>query len=648
MRQGHRSKFPAVVVASLYHLSGEDKLDVQPEATHAAIVGAQAAVDGPLAAFVPLAKWPSTELRRFSPPLYGLIRYSDCHTERQVAFLSELCRCLSEACAHASGLVAQTLAELVLAKAVEENTAFCRWRSDRGGSVEGTFAGKSIGMIWDFFEQNPAHPRNSLRSFVERLIAGLDDARHALQGPSTVIEGPSQKLPLPDESVDLLYTDPPYWDSIPYAHLSDWPLVWVNRIAGRPDSAHLGHAPKDQEIVVDRPHSRSTSRHDDAYFRQQMQLALSECHRVLKDDGVGIIVFAHLRTLAWESLLEALLLAGMTVSASWPIETERGGRLQAQNTASLQSSVHLIVRKRRGSEVGDWREVLAELPSRIKVWIPKLAAEGIVGADAIFACLGPALEIFSRYSSVEKASGEPVLLKEYLTHVWGAVAQEALTQIFKEADASGFEEDARLTAMWLWTLKAGASSDCETADLSADVTEDPSGDDAEASAINGKTNGYVLEFDAARKIAQGLGAHIEDLNGVIEISGDKARLLSVPERTRRLFGKDEPEAPQAKRRTKDKQLKLFRLEEVESEDGGWGDKSVPKLGNTTLDRVHQSMILFAASRGEALRRFLTEDGAGRDPRFWKLANALSALYPQGTDEKRWVDGVLARKKGLGL
>lgn len=107
-------------------------------------------------------------------------------------------------------------------------------------------------------------------------------------------------------------------------------------------------------------------------------------------------------------------------------------------------------------------------------------------------------------------------------------------------------------------------------------------------------------------------------------------------------------APAAKRKKKDKQLKMFGLEEAEAEEGGWGDKSVPKLGDTVLDRIHQSMILFAAGRGEAMRRFLLEDGAGRDQHFWKLAQALSALYPQGTDEKRWVDGVLARKKGLGL
>ena len=75
---------------------------------------------------------------------------------------------------------------------------------------------------------------------------------------------------------------------------------------------------------------------------------------------------------------------------------------------------------------------------------------------------------------------------------------------------------------------------------------------------------------------------------------------------------------------------------------------MPKLGETVLDRVHQTMILFAAGRSEAIKRFLVEEGVGQDGRFWKLAQALSALYPPGTNEKRWVDGVLARKKGLGF
>jgi len=295
--------------------------------------------------------------------------------------------------------------------------------------------------------------------------------------------------------------------------------------------------------------------------------------------------------------------------------------------------------------------VLSELPSRIHEWLPRLASEGVVGADAIFACLGPALEIFSRYSRVETASGEQVTLKEYLEHVWAAVAKEALNMIFAGADATGFEEDARLTAMWLWTLSAGANG-AEATDGSGgdDAEPDDEEDDGPAKKIK-LTGGFTLEYDAARKIAQGLGAHLETLTSLVEVKGSNARLLPVSARTKALFGKDDASAPAAKaRKKKEQQLALgftAELEEAE-ESGGWGDKGVPAKADTVLSRIHQTMILFAAGRGEALKRFLVDEGVGSDERFWRLAQALSALYPSSADEKRWVDGVLARKKGLGF
>jgi putative DNA methylase len=93
------------------------------------------------------------------------------------------------------------------------------------------------------------------------------------------------------------------------------------------------------------------------------------------------------------------------------------------------TSVQLVCRPRenpngsvRTDEIGDWRDVLQELPCRIHERMPRLAEEGVVGADAIFACLGPALEVFSPYSRVEKANGDPVALREYLEHVWAAVS----------------------------------------------------------------------------------------------------------------------------------------------------------------------------------------------------------------------------------
>jgi hypothetical protein len=276
--------------------------------------------------------------------------------------------------------------------------------------------------------------------------------------------------------------------------------------------------------------------------------------------------------------------------------------------------------------------------------MPRLSEEGVVGADAIFACLGPALEIFSRYARVEKASGEAVTLREYLEQVWAAVGREALTMVFEGADATGFEPDARLTAMWLWTLKGGSSDD----DMAVDEPAEEDGEDEDA--VGGKQpKGFELEYDAARKIAQGLGANLEALGSIVEVHGERARLLSVGERTRHLFGKEETEGARPGRKKKIVQMDLFaELANSANGEAAWLEKTAPRVGETTLDRLHQSMILFAAGRAEALKRFLVEEGVGRDARLWRLAQALSALFPAATEEKRWVDGVLARKRGLGF
>ncbi len=358
-------------------------------------------------------------------------------------------------------------------------------------------------------------------------------------------------------------------------------------------------------------------------------------------------------TSSWEAILQAVVTAGWMITGSWPIDTEMESRVAAQGQARLASSVHLVCRPRenadgsfRNDDIGDWRDVLQELPKRIHEWMPRLAEEGVVGADAIFACLGPALEIYSQHSRVEKASGEEVSLREYLEQVWAVVAKEALNMIFAGADTSDFEADARLTAMWLWTLSATKDDGVDT------VTKSENADDEDESSGSVKPvgGGFSLEFDAARKIAQGLGAHLEKLRSLVEVKGETARLLPVSERALFLFGKDAGQAPEKKKKKEvSPQLDLFKVLGIEeATEKEWDVTAAGKVGETVLDRLHQSMILFAAGRGDALKRFLVEDGVGRDQRFWRLAQAFSALYPANTEEKRWVDGVLARKKGLGF
>jgi hypothetical protein len=532
-------------------------------------------------------------------------------------------------------------------------SSFNRWEPNVQ-CVQDVFGRQAVGLVWDFAESNPlGGSRGSFDTFLDGAVnlLGLDQG---VSNSTTPQQADACAHPLPDDSADCIATDPPYFDSVPYADLSDYFYVWLKRSLcsvfpeWRTDSA----TPKDEEAIWNPGRVTSAGvRKDEAFYKSQIQRAFAEMRRVSKASGIATVVFAHKSTAGWEAILSALLEAGWTVTASWPIDTELGSRVNAQGTASLASSVHLVCRPREyvdvhaGTDgVGDWREVLHELPQRIHEWMPRLAEEGVVGADAIFACLGPALEIFSRYSRVEKANGDLVALREYLEHVWAAVAKEALAMVFKDADVTGFEADARLTAMWLWTLK---SPDTNGNPEDGDPEEDS---EDESDTKKTKTGGFILEYDAARKIAQGLGAHLESLGHLVEIAGDQARLLPVSERTPHLFGKEEEEpARKTGRKKKSSQLDMFaELTESEDAEAAWKEKTVKRVGDTTLDRVHQGMILFAAGRGEALKRFVVEDGVGRDGKFWRLAQALSALYPSGSDEKRWVDGVLARKKQFGF
>jgi adenine-specific DNA methylase len=483
-----------------------------------------------------------------------------------------------------------------------------------GEKIEHVFGRQALPICWDFSEANPfSDSTGNWTAAIEWVARTIEANSRALDKAAHVDEASATSHPLPDDSAHALVTDPPYYDAVPYADLSDFFYVWLRRTVGDHHRELFAGplTPKAGECVVN-PVALSGDGppKDRAHFERTMRQALAEARRYVRPDGIGVVVFAHKSTAGWEAQLQAMIDAGWVITASWPIDTERPGRLRAQNSAALASSIHIVCRPRENSDgslradaVGDWREVLAELPWRLHEWLPRLAQEGIVGADAIFACLGPALEIYSRHARVEKVSGEAVTLREYLEHVWAAVSREALSLLFSGAETAGLEPDARLTAMWLWTLASGADGDngegSET-DESDSETED---DEERASAKSGNTRGFVLEFDAARKIAQGLGAKLEELGHVVEVKGEKARLLDVAERTKHLFGKD-ANAPAARNKATKKQMSLFSEIDAAAEAQGWGEVGAPKAGTTTLDRVHQAMLLFGSGRGEALKRFI--------------------------------------------
>ncbi|MDI6869690.1 MAG: DUF1156 domain-containing protein [Coprothermobacterota bacterium] len=615
---------------------------------------------------VPDEAFPSWYSGVFNPGLWNIKTWGDLFSPRQALTLSTfawLVRKAYEQVLEDTGDSSFARAVTTcLALAVSQLSHYLSSISFYGQEhmISAFIQGSGLPMRPDFAEANPLMPKlvGGFEYALEQVVQVLE--REGEQGfrPGTIRQGSASALPLPDQSVAYVVTDPPYYAAVPYADLSDFCYVWLKRMVGNlyPGIFRLPLSPKDEEIIAYYKQPTEREPKDSGFFEEKMRDALAECRRVLKPGGLAVVLFAHKGTAGWEAMLNALLRAGWMVTASWPIETERGARMRAKNSAVLASSVFLVCRPRpENASVGEWRQVLMELNRRVAEWLPRLEQEGIHGADAIFSCLGPALEVYSRYERVETAGGQVIPLggvdkdknqiakQGYLSYVWEAVAREALKVIFSEAEPTGFEADARLTAVWLWAIRArvngGASEAAKELAMKEEETEEEAGQK--------KPPGYVLPYDDARLLIQALGVDEDMLKNcciveTIKKSGQAiARLIPVGERRRFLLGKPSAGAPTPKPRKRQQLL----FEE---------DRRVPEEGLTieprksALDRLHQAMLLFAEGQSEALRRFLVEDGVGSDGRFWRLADALSRLYPIASQEKRWLDGVLARKMVLGL
>lgn len=347
------------------------------------------------------------------------------------------------------------------------HTSLCIWLSEGVKSI--FIQGSGIPMRADFVEGSPLSPNceglaYSIKS-VSSALKGLISIHHK---PSSPLSASALEQILPNESVDVMFTDPPYYDSIPYAHLSDFFYGWL-RLGLRyriPIIFELLQTEKAGEITKNLAVDNGGDRHDAVWYENSMTTALLQARESLSLEGIGSVIFAHKSTEGWESLVSALIRAGWVVTASWPVLTERATRMRAQGWAALASSVHLVCRPRsEDAPVGDWGDVLRELPNRVGDWMERLQSEGIRGADLVFACIGPALEIFSRYSKVETAEGREVKLAEYLEKVWEVVGRSALEQVLgteaakaRNGAAGAVEEDARLTALFLWTLQSTAGN----------------------------------------------------------------------------------------------------------------------------------------------------------------------------------------------
>jgi hypothetical protein len=260
-----------------------------------------------------------------------------------------------------------------------------------------------------------------------------------------------------DDIFDLIVTDPPYYDAIPYSDLMDFFYIWLRRMLngsspeiiaafGEPLAPKWSHEKNEGELIDDSSRFDGDMKRSRAAYEDGMYQVFAKCGRSLAPEGRFVIVFAHKLPDAWETLVTAIIRAGFLVDGSWPIQTERVARTRALSSAALSSSVWLVCKKRPETARPGWdNRVLEEMRQNIHTRLRDYWDAGIRGPDFVWAATRPAMEAYSKHPVVKKANepGKLMEVSEFLRAVRRLVVDFVVGRVLTggdETSASGLDD----------------------------------------------------------------------------------------------------------------------------------------------------------------------------------------------------------------
>ena len=308
-------------------------------------------------------------------------------------------------------------------------------------------------LVWDYTEIEPfGESSGNWDGAIRWIELAIRHCSTSSARAGTVLRGNAQSLPFEDHTFDAVVVDPPYYDAIQYGDLSDFFFVWLKRSVGvlYPELFSTPLTPKRQEVIETRADRKSPEYVSHAEFEGRLQLALVEMVRVLRPKGVLSLVFAHTNVEAWERLLRALRSAGLVVTTSWPMRSEMLNRQTASISAVLGSSVVLVCRKAESRGEGFHDDVVRELELRIAERLNRFERMGLVGADYFVSAVGPAFEVFAKYSRVVRLSGEEVDVAELMTLARQVVARRAMAKLLGDESISSLDPVSLMYLTWRW------------------------------------------------------------------------------------------------------------------------------------------------------------------------------------------------------
>jgi len=438
--------------------------------------------------------------RYISPPFYGMLEHSDIYTARQLVALNTLCELVTEAQekiekdAMAAGLISDkirlidggcgataysdaisTFLAFAIDRCADFNNSLCTW-SPSNEKVMHLFGRQAIPMVWDFSEANIIEGSVGGWTTCLNYIADCVESIPIVSKKKGTVAQLDAANTVWDIDNIILSTDPPYYDNIGYADLSDFFYVWLRKSLGPvyPNLFSTILTPKSQELVaIPYRHDGGlveASEHFESGFIKTFSSLLPKL-----DKRFPITVFYafkqddsetesgesdnHSPSTAWETMLESLLKSGFQVTSTWPIRASQKWRMVSMGTNALASYVVFSCRPRASSApLATRREFIAELKKSFPDSLKKLQESSIAPVDLVQASIGPGISVFSRYSKVLEADSSSMTIRTALQ-----IINQELEAFFKHEEGE-MDNETQLLVDWFeqFGMKSGSFGDAET------------------------------------------------------------------------------------------------------------------------------------------------------------------------------------------
>lgn len=548
---------------------------------------------------------------------YGITSFGKAFNGRQVSSMQAFVEATRDAMSNlratydeAKALAVYCFLSAALDRLTDRNSTLCHWNKDYE-KITGTFQRYALRVNWDYAEVNPFAPTTgNYRDAVEWIAEFIDHALCAANDFSSghVLHASATALPIKDAAVDLILTDPPYYDAIPYADLSDYYYVWLKRSVGDlfPKAFETEITQKDAELVQHAGKAEGDNRAAKERYEKGMAEAFGEFNRCLAAEGRFVVVFAHKHPDAWETLVSAIIRAGFAVDASWPIQTEMPHK--AAGGARLASSVWLVCKKRQPSARPGWdNKVLEDMRANIAERLRDFWDAGIRGPDFVWAATGPALESYSKHPVVKMANdpGQTLTVSEFLNHARRMVVDFVVGRVLEKSGEGAME--------------AAVDRLDETTAYFLLHRNDFGLDDAPVGAC-------ILYATACSLSDQELS---RDWDLLVKTGSDE----SAAEEEDETEGDDEPsEEPGSGNKVKLKPWNQRRGRSMGYEAPG--GRPVP-----LIDRIHRLMHLWKAGDVHKVDEYLDEHGLRRHELFRRVLQSLIELSKAASEERSLLENL---------